>query len=438
MTRMTAVMRSLGLVLFTGLASQVMAATPQDVDNSFNPYAKGFPSFNGLKPGVVIQKNNLDQFKAVLDPGLQQVIANGWYEIKVGPTTQFLINPKFVEASKTNLNKTTLGAEVGEIKDHLTGRPFVEEPDLKDPRAGEKLAWNFRAGAGIGDNAVIAPFYWRYRDLMSGKVERTVKFSFNFLKFKHRIYEPEPNITPNPADLSVAILGKVFDPPDLKNTQILILHADDDRKGQDGYMYLGFQRRVRRMAPGQYTDAFLGSDVMVEDFEGFNGKISDMKWTYKGAQNLMLPMFNHNEMALANDLPPETDGYKFLNVTGQGGCFPDITWQLRKTFIVEAEPLDPKHPISKRIFYLDAQSMHIVRTLVYDRKGELWKIGTLGKTHADAHLPQNKGVGMPIDDIFSAVDIQAKHCTTGQFKGYLDLKNNPPSLFQVQNLRSGD
>ena len=112
--------------------------------------------------------------------------------------------------------------------------------------------------------------------------------------------------------------------------------------------------------------------------------------------------------------------------------------QLRKTFIVEAEPLDSKHPISKRIFYLDAQSMHIVRALVYDRKGELWKVGTLGKTHADAHLPQNKGVGMPIDDIFSAVDIQAKHCTTGQFKGYLDLKNNPPSLFQVQNLRSGD
>ena len=130
MTRMNAVMRSLGLVLFTGLTSQAMAATPQDVDNSFNPYAKGFPSFNGLKPGVVIQKNNLDQFKAVLDPGLQQVIANGWYEIKVGPTTQFLINPKFVEASKTNLNKTTLGAEVGEIKDHLTGRPFVEELSL--------------------------------------------------------------------------------------------------------------------------------------------------------------------------------------------------------------------------------------------------------------------------------------------------------------------
>jgi hypothetical protein len=63
-------------------------------------------------------------------------------------------------------------------------------------------------------------------------------------------------------------------------------------------------------------------------------------------------------------------------------------------------------------------------------------VGTLGKTNADAHLPENKGVGMPIDDIFSAVDIQAKHCTTGQFKGKRDFKNNQPSMFQVQNLRS--
>jgi len=423
-------------LIFSLLSTSATAATEQDVETSFNPYAKGFPGFNGLKSGLVIQKNNLEQYKEVLDPGMQLVIANGWYELKVGVTTEFPINPKFIEATKANLNKSRLTGKVGDIENYITGRPFVEEPDLKDPRAGEKLAWNFRAGAGIGDNAVIAPFYWRYRDLMNGKIERTIKFSFNFLKFKHRINEPAPEIKPNPSDLSVAIYAKASEPQDLKNTQLLILTAEDDHKPQDAYLYLGFQRRVRRMAPGQYTDAFLGSDVMIEDFEGFNGRISDMKWTYKGTQNLLLPMFNHDEMNLAMDLPPEADGYKFINVSGQGGCFPDITWQLRKTFILEVEPLDPKHPISKRIFYLDAQSMHIVRTLIYDRKGDLWKVGTLGKTNADAHLPENKGVGMPIDDIFSAVDIQAKHCTTGQFKGKLDFKNNQPSMFQVQNLRS--
>jgi len=53
MKRLSAVITSLGLAL---LASHATAATLQDVENSFNPYAKGFPSFNGLKPGVVIQK----------------------------------------------------------------------------------------------------------------------------------------------------------------------------------------------------------------------------------------------------------------------------------------------------------------------------------------------------------------------------------------------
>ena len=42
------------------------------------------------------------------------------------------------------------------------------------------------------------------------------------------------------------------------------------------------------------------------------------------------------------------------------------------------------------------------------------------------------------DDSFSMVDLQSKHCTTGQFKGQVDSKLNPPSLFQVQNLRGGD
>ena len=51
-------------------------------------------------------------------------------------------------------------------------------------------------------------------------------------------------------------------------------------------LYLGFQRRVRRLAQGQVTDSFLGSDLMIEDFEGYNGRVSDMKWTYKGTKNV--------------------------------------------------------------------------------------------------------------------------------------------------------
>lgn len=423
------------IFLLAAHAGSALAATTDELEQSFNPYRNGYPKFPGLAAGIVINKNNLEQFKDAIDPGLYLAIKNGWQEVKVGSTTTLPVDPAKLEATRKSLGKTRLGPRTGDIEAYGSGRPFIEEPDPRDPRAGEKLALNFKYSAGIGENATIYPFYWRYRDMRTGTVERTIKFSFHFLKYKHRTQEPVPEITPNPSDVLLGIYGKVLEPIDLKNTQLLIHRYDDDHKIDDAYMYFGFQRRVRRLATGQTTDAFLGSDVMIEDFEGYNAQISDMKWTFKGSQNLLLPFFNHSELTLASDMPAEADGYRFVNFSGYGGCFLEVTWQLRKVFVVEAEPLAPSHPVSKRIFYLDAQSMHISRILIYDRKGELWKIGTLGKSHPDFHLPENRGAGMPIDDAFSAVDVQTMHCTTGQFKGRVDAATNRPSLFQVQNMR---
>ncbi len=417
------------------LAASALAASTDELEQSFNPYRNGLPKVPGLAAGTVINKDNVEQFKDAIDPGLYLTIKKGWQDVRVGPTTPFPVDAAKLEATRKSLGKTKLGPKPGDIEGYGSGRPFIEEPDLNDPRAGEKLALNFKYSAGAGESATIFPFYWRYRDMKSGAIERTIKFSFHFLKYKHRTHEPAPEILPNPSNVLLGIYGKVLEPLDMKNTQLLIHRYDDDHKIDDAYMYYGFQRRVRRLATGQTTDAFLGSDVMIEDFEGYNAQISDMKWTYKGSQMLLLPLFNHSELTLASDMPAEADGFRFVNFGGYGGCFMEVTWQLRKVFVVEAEPLASTHPVSKRVFYLDAQSMHINRTLIYDRRGELWKIGTIGKSHPDFHLPDNRGVGAPIDDAFSAVDVQAMHCTTGQFKGRVDAATNRPSLFQVQNMR---
>jgi hypothetical protein len=414
------------------------AATEADVEASFNPYKNGFPSFPGMAPGLVINKANVEQFKDAIDAGQYLAVKNGWTEMTVGPTTQFTLTKYYIDATKANLNKAKLGEKTGQITGFVAGRPFPEEPQEADPRAGEKIAWNYKYGINWGDNAAIYPFYWKYRNMTSGQVERTLKFNFHFLNFKHRVqHAPVPEVTPNPSELFRGIYLTVLEPQDLKNTQLLIQRYEDDLKFDDAYLYLGFQRRVRRLATGQTTDAFLGADIMIEDFEGYNGRISDMKWTFKGTKNILMPYYNHNELKLAEDLK-EPDGYKFVDFGGQGGCFPNITWQLRKVYVLEAVPVNPAHPISKRTLHIDAQVYNINRTLIYDRKGELWKTFTIGKSHPDHHLPVNKGTGIAIDDSFSVVDVQAKHCTTGQFKGQVDPKLNPPSLFQVQNLRGGD
>ncbi|WP_374475834.1 DUF1329 domain-containing protein [Zoogloea sp.] len=426
------------LALFA--ASAVQAATEADVENTFNPYKGGFPKAAGLSAGTVINKGNVDQFKDVVPAGVYKLLKDGLLEIKVGPTTQFELSKAYIEATRKNLGKAKLGPKNGDIEGYVAGRPFPEEPDAKDPRAGEKLAWNYKYGVNWGDGAAISPFYWKYRNMQSGQVEKTIKFNFHFLNFKHRVKDaPVPEVTPNPSELFRAIYVKALDPQDLKNTQLLIQRYEDDQKLDDAYLYLGFQRRVRRLATGQTTDAFLGSDLMIEDFEGYNGRISDMKWTYKGTKNVILPMWNHNELKLAADMPAESDGYKYVNFGGQGGCFHEGTWQLRKVYVLEAAPVNANHPVSKRVFYMDAQLGNLNgANEIYDRKGELWKVFMVGKSHPDNHLPINKGSGIGIDDAFSMVDVQSKHCTTGQFKGQVDPKLNPPSMFQVQYMRGGD
>jgi len=437
---MNKAMISLLPLIGAGLVGYASATTEADVDKSFNPYMVDMPTFPGLKVGSVINKTNVDQFKDALGVGVYKLIKNGLFEMKVGATTQFTISKAYVNASKANLNKTKLGTKPGELTGYVAGRPFPEEPDIKDPRAGEKLAWNYKYGVNWVDGAVISPFYWRYINMSNGQIEKIINYDFHFLNFMHRTNNaPIPEVTPNPSGIYRAIYVKANEPQDLKNTQLLIQRFEDDSKRDDAYLYLGFQRRVRRLAQGQETDAFLGSDLMIEDFEGYNSRVSDMKWTYKGTKTVLLPMWNHNELKLDNDIPTDADGYKHVDFAGQGNCFPEGTWQLRKVYVLEAAPVNPNHPVSKRVFYMDVQLGNLNgANEIYDRKGELWKVFMVGKSHADSHLPVNKGAGIGIDDAFSMVDVQSKHCTTGQFKGQVDPKKSPPRLFQVQNLRGGD
>ena len=407
------------------------------VDDSFFPYANEVPTYPGLNAGMTISSTNIDQFEGALDSELATMVRKGWVEIKVGETTSFDLHPNYIKATRENLGGTSLGAEVGQINGWIAGRPFIKEPDMGDPRAGEKLAWNFKYGYNWGDNAAIWPFYWKYRNMETEAVERTLKFRFHFLNFLGRVnQDPVPAITPNPSNLFRGIYLQVLEPYDVKNTQLLIQRNVDDLKRDNAWLYLGFQRRVRRLATGQVTDSFLGSDLMIEDFEGYNGRVSDMKWRYLGTRNMLLPFYNHNDLELDQETHKDDDGYQVVAFGGKGGCFPNITWQLRKAYEVEAIPVDDNHPMSKRVFFMDAQTFTLPRTNIYDRADKLWKTWIIGQAHPDYHLEKNKGTGVSIDDSFAMIDQQASHCTTGQFKGQLDPTMNPTSLFNVQNMRA--
>jgi hypothetical protein len=174
---------------------------------------------------------------------------------------------------------------------------------------------------------------------------------------------------------------------------------------------------------------------MIEDFEGYNGKVTDYTWEYAGTKNLLMPFYYHNDMQLADVPEEDSDGYRFIDVEGQGNCFPKVTYQLRKSFTLVGKPKDPNHPIGKRVINLDAQTMTMASLVTYDRKGDMWKWFPIGKAHSDHHLPVNMGKGVALDDYAVVIDIQAGHCTTLQFKSQVTDEVNQPKLFSVQNLR---
>ncbi|MDD2736843.1 MAG: DUF1329 domain-containing protein [Desulfuromonadaceae bacterium] len=423
------------LILLSTMAS---AATLADVENSFYPYKKGVPQVAGIKPGMVINSKNWQIAKDALEPAFQGYIQKGNYEIKVGETTSFDQGKTYIEQTKARLNKAKLGDKPGEITGSDAGRPFPEEPSLSDPRAGDKLAWNFKYGFSQGDDWSISPWYWKFRNMKTDQIERSLIFDFHIMKFTHRsVVSPIPALKDNPSNIFRANYFKALEPFDIKNTQVLIQRFEEDTKLDDSYLYLGFQRRVRRMSSGQTTDAFLGSDITIEDFEGYNGRISDMKWTYMGTKTLLVPFYNHNDMPLDKEMyKGDKDGFKMIAGTGKGGCFPAVTWQLRKVYILESKPLDKNHPVSKRIHYMDAQTAVIPLTSIYDRSGKLWKSFTIAYTHADNSLPQNKGTGTTMYDFTSLIDTQADHCTTGHFKTMAHSPATTRALFTVENMRS--
>ena len=430
---LTTLLLAAALLGSTGMAQ---AMSPEDVDNSFFPYRDGAPDLGAFKPGDVINQGNVEQAKGILDEGMYYMIKQGWTEVPLDSTTSFRLNDAYVQATRDNADKVSLGEQTGVLNGYVAGRPFPKEPDVVDPRAGEKLAWNYRYSVHFGDSGMISPFYWKYRDMKSGKVERQLKFEFRALNWKHRTTtEPIPEITPNPSQLFRTIYMGVHEPFDVKNTQLLIHRFEDDLKRDNAWLYLGFQRRVRRLASGQITDSFLGSDLMIEDFEGYNGRISDMKWSFKGARNILLPFYDHNAMELTDEFKEE-DGYQYIDYHGQGGCFPKITWQLRKVYEIEVVPVDPNHPVGKRVMYMDAQTATLPRIVIYDRAGKMWKTWFINETHSDNHLPANKGKDISVYDGFSMMDLQAMHCTTGQFRTELDPEVNLPRTFTPQYLRA--
>lgn len=420
------------LILFACLLS-IPGAAADVIEQSFAMDLNAATVRNPA-PGTVITAANAASFRDVLAPGLGKLATDGFLAITTGRPLDFAVHPGYVEASRRYLDRPALGEQPGVLHDYAAGRPFPRPPRLDDPRAGDKLAWNLRY-AHTPDSGVVPVFHWQYRNMRTNKVERRLSFHAASMRFMYRRQQGSaPGPGENPAQIYSALYLRALAPPDLRGTQLLVQRLADDTRPQQTWLYLAGQRRVRRLASGQTTDAFLGSDIMIEDFLGYNGRIMDQRWTYRGVAWTLLPFFNHERQSL--EAAAGEDGYRFVGFHGKGSCFPNVTWHARKAYILEAEPRWKQHPLSKRRYYVDAQTMLPAYGRLFDRSGRLWKVAIGAYAHPDSHHPANHGSGAAVIDAAAMIDLQAMRCTTLQFKAMKAAQDFRATDFSVQSLRA--
>ena len=389
------------------------------------------------EPGTTINGQNFQDYKSLLDEEfVETFIKPGWVDITTAETFSLRPHNNFIAASLKNMGKASLGSEPGVLNDYVSGRPFSSDSLIEgDPSSGTKLIWNMRYGYA-GDGGRIPEMYWQYRDMRKQVLERELEFEAEGMRFMYRhVVEPVPSIKKNPYDIYNAITLTALSPTDVAGTKLLIFYNSDDLAEEQGWMYVPLLRRVRRVATTMRTDSFLGSDIMIEDFLGYTGRVKDMEWTFRGEKHILLPVYRHDKIELGERKARKHD-YKFVSFHGHSGCFPNVTWQTRKVYILEGVPKRSDHPLSKRFFYIDAQTMFPIFGKLYDRAGVLWKFLFGGMAHPDYHIEENFGSGVPMLDSASVIDIQNKHCTTLQMVtvanvGKMKRKDFEPSALNV-------
>ncbi|PCI22015.1 MAG: outer membrane lipoprotein-sorting protein [Piscirickettsiaceae bacterium] len=384
--------------------------------------------------GTVLNQDNVTQYQEYLDQAVVDLVKKGDLTIVVGDYFDIPQNAVFLEQTEKFKGSASVETPSGRLLNYQGGIPFTSEPDVGDPIAGLKIAWNMRYAYG-GDTSIVDPFIWEYRDMNSGKIERTISFVGMTLRYRYRTaLAPIPNLPRNPVGIFNAIYLLAKQPFDIKNTQLLVHRLEDDSARERSWLYLSVQRRVRRLPAGQTTDAFLGSDIMIEDFLGYNGRIKDMTWRYLGTKEVLTPFYRHDK--LKRPAEASNDAYYFGDFHGKGHCFPNVPWQLRKTYLLEAVPNIKNHPLSKRVFYIDAQTHIPIAGSNYDRNGNIWRVAISAFSHPNHHLEQNKGSGVAIPALISMIDVQANHCTTLKMKTVINSSKVRQKDFTVQALRT--
>ncbi len=349
----------IGLVLIAGLVLGQPTVWGQADGNA-----------SGLKPGMVLAKDNCQLAKDLLPPEILRHYCNGEYANKIidWPLDIYKWDPHFRDASLGNAGRYMVN-ERGTVVDIqsrtqptlIYGMPFPAI-DREDPTAGAKVMWNYQyQNWNEGTLHNIALLSWVNPQGRDREAVQDVRFLF---------YDGQdpPYRVANPNNFSAQFIAVATSPADLNGTAALTWRFRDAAKRDSNWVYVPALRRVRAVSPANRSDGFLGSDMSEDDGPFFDGKLEDFTWKLVGEAEMLrlvdpLSFEGKGEKArLAGGgwraIWPDIAVVGFQDPKWKGVAWAPIAAALarRPCWIVEATPKDKYYLFGKLQLYIDKET----------------------------------------------------------------------------------
>ena len=308
-------------------------------------------------------------------------------------------------------NNGIVHADTGGLPESIIGLPFPEI-DPNDPKAAVKIMHNNHYMQYIvGDVRANYHLVWIGR---SG-FEREVACLWNQAAMDGW---PGARARSNPHGVEKFATLLVLKPFDIAGTAVMLWRYLETEKLDSTFGYIPAVRRVRRMSPASRSDAYVGSDVCVDDANGYDGKVTAFEWRFLGEQEAIVPWYDadpiriigtdRNEWATSKDIKEIRHGYGEKGWQGTPWAATNLTWAKRPVYIVEMKPKDRYYNYGTHYMWIDAQTFSCNYKVIHDRSGQYWKTYLKGDIPCESANGKVKILTLGTQQV---VDDRTNHCT---------------------------
>jgi hypothetical protein len=339
-----------------------------------------------VSPGDVIDSSNWQKIEGLVPDSVLNWVKKGDFILGIGELDYDLAAtwPDFAsEAMQTNVGKYGLDEDggivdlkTGKMPKYIIGLPFPEI-DPKDRGAAVKIMHNNHYVQYVaGDLRLPLFIVWVGR----GGYEREIGAVGTQAAMDGW---PGARDRGNPDRMEKLFTTLVTSPYDVQGTAIMTWRYLDAKKQDDSFGYIPAIRRVRRMSPANRSDSFVGSDITMDDANGYDGKVEAFEWKLVGQQEAILPHYDSKPASLVQneegewqttrDAKETVYGYRKDGWQGAPWAPTNFVWIKRPVYIMEMKSKDKYYNYGTHYLWIDAETYAANYKVIYDRSGVYWR-----------------------------------------------------------------